>query len=78
MQNKKDAYLWFQISMRDLISVNDFNAVDNLMEKLASLFLLHSFLCHNEIEHFATDCMSQGNKISVSILCITQLQSAYC
>ena len=48
--------------------MNDFNAVDDLMEKLACLFLFYSFLRHNEIKHFTTVWTTQVNKVSVSTM----------
>ena len=54
--------------MGDFISMNDFNAVDDLMEKLACLFLFYSFLRHNEIKHFTTVWTTQDNKANVSTI----------
>ena len=47
-------YLRFEISMCNFIFMQNINAINNLMEKLAGLLLFNTLLCDNIIKHFST------------------------
>ena len=47
-------YLWLEIPVRDVIVVQHFHPIDDLVEELAGLVLGHMLLGHNEVEHITT------------------------